>query len=46
VQLERGHIFHSTVMEGFWLDVEWLFAEPLPKSYEIIQKIGKVKRDA
>jgi hypothetical protein len=37
---ERKRIFRSTAMEGFWLDVvEWLFAEPLPKSYEILQKM-------
>lgn len=39
VPLERGHIFRSKAMEDFWLDVEWLFTEPLPKSYEIIQEI-------
>ena len=50
VPLERNQIFRSTAMEDFWLDVfasltdafglrEWLFAEPLPKSYEILQEI-------
>jgi Uma2 family endonuclease len=37
--LERNRIFRSTALEGFWLDVEWLFAEPLPKSYEKLQEI-------
>jgi len=39
VPFERNRIFRSTAMEGFWLDVEWLFAEPLPKSYEKLQEI-------
>ncbi|MFQ6043645.1 MAG: Uma2 family endonuclease [Candidatus Poribacteria bacterium] len=50
VPLERNRIFRSTTMKDFWLDVftsftdafglrEWLFTEPLPKSFEIIQEI-------
>lgn len=39
VPLEQNRIFHSAVLEGFWLDVEWLLAEPLPKAYEKLQEI-------
>jgi Uma2 family endonuclease len=39
VPLERGNIFRSTAMEGFWLDVKWLLTKPRPKSYKILQEI-------
>jgi Uma2 family endonuclease len=39
VSLEHNRIFRSTVLEGFWLDVEWLLAEPLPNEYEKLQEI-------
>lgn len=39
VPLEQNRIFHSAVLEGFWLDVEWLLTEPLPKAYEKLQEI-------
>lgn len=39
VPLEHNRIFRSTVLAGFWLDVEWLLAEPLPNEYEKLQEI-------
>jgi Uma2 family endonuclease len=39
VPLEHNRIFRSAVLEGFWLDVEWLLTEPLPKAYEKLQEI-------
>jgi len=39
VPLEEGRIFRSQVLEGFWLDVEWLFALPLPGAYAKLQEI-------
>jgi hypothetical protein len=39
VPLEHNHIFRSVVLEGFWLDVEWLLTDPLPKAYEKLQEI-------
>ncbi len=39
VPLEAGHIFRSEVLPGFWLDVNWLLAEPLPDDYECLQEI-------
>ena len=39
VPLEEGRIFRSQMLEGFWLDVEWLFALPLPGAYAKLQEI-------
>ena len=39
VPLEHNHIFRSVVLEGFWLEVEWLLTDPLPKAYEKLQEI-------
>lgn len=30
---------HAGVVAGFWLDVAWLFAEPLPVEVEILQEL-------
>ena len=37
--LEHNRIFRSAVLEGFWLDVEWLLAEPLPNAYDLLQEL-------
>jgi len=39
VPLEQNRIFRSEVLEGFWLDVEWLFADKLPNEFEKLQQI-------
>ena len=39
VPLENNHIFRSTAIPGFWLDVNWLLAKPLPNSYQCLQEI-------
>jgi hypothetical protein len=39
VPLEHNRIFRSAVLEGFWMDIEWLLAEPLPNEYEKLQLI-------
>ncbi|HET6230877.1 MAG TPA: Uma2 family endonuclease [Longimicrobiaceae bacterium] len=31
---------HSRVMEGFWLDAEWLWAEPLPDAWDVLAEWG------
>jgi len=36
---EHNRIFRSEALAGFWLDVEWLFAEPAPNVYECLQQI-------
>lgn len=37
--LEQNRIFRSQAVPGFWLDVDWLFAEPAPKALE---KLGEI----
>jgi Uma2 family endonuclease len=32
--------FHSTVLPGFWLKVDWLWQEPLPKGLEVVRQLG------
>jgi Uma2 family endonuclease len=39
VPLEENRIFKSRVLPGFWLDVEWLLAEPLANDYQCLQAI-------
>ena len=39
IPLEDNRLFRSAVLEGFWLNVEWLLAEPLPNEYETLQNI-------
>lgn len=39
VELDRGHIFRSSVIPGFWLDTKWLFAKPLPRAYHCLALI-------
>lgn len=44
VSLEGGHIFRSAVLPGFWLDVRWLWQDPLPNAYDCLQVILKSTR--
>jgi hypothetical protein len=39
VALERNRIFRSEALPGFWLDVTWLFAKPLPNDWDCLQQI-------
>lgn len=39
VALEDGHSFRSAVIPGFWLDVHWLLARPLPDEYDCLQQL-------
>ena len=32
-------IYRCGVIPGFWLDVEWLLAKPLPRAYRCLEKI-------
>jgi len=34
-------IFHSAVVSGFWLNVEWLWQEELPDPLEAVTQILK-----
>jgi Uma2 family endonuclease len=40
VPFEQNRIFRSTALEGFWLDVEWLWQEPLPLVEEVMLDVG------
>ena len=37
--LEDGNIFRSDALAGFWLDVNWLFARPMPSAYTMLREI-------
>ena len=39
VSLGETGRFHSTVIPGFWLDVDWLWEEPLPNPQLIVAEI-------
>jgi Uma2 family endonuclease len=38
----REGIFHSEVVLGFWLRVEWLWQEPLPNSLRVLGEIAGI----
>lgn len=37
--LEADHVFRCEVVAGFWLDVNWLLAWPLPSDHECLQRM-------
>jgi len=37
--LEQNRIFRSRVLPGFWLDVDWLLAKPLPAASKCLAQI-------
>lgn len=39
VPLESNRIFRSEAIPGFWLNVDWLLADPLPDDYACLQEI-------
>lgn len=39
VPLDRNRYFHSEVVPGFWVDVDWLLSMPLPNDYDCLQAI-------
>jgi Uma2 family endonuclease len=39
VALEDNRIFKSSVIPGFWFDVNWLLARPIPKAYHCLEEI-------
>ncbi len=39
VPLEESRIFRSEAIPGFWLSVEWLLSDPLPKASDCLQKV-------
>ena len=43
-KIDDDGLFHSTILPNFWLKVDWLWQEPLPKVLDIAQKIGLLSR--
>ena len=41
VQIGEDGIYHSTVLPGFWLKVEWLTAEELPDPFRTFAEIAR-----
>lgn len=39
VPLQANAIFRSQILPGFWLDVNWLLADPLPSEFDCLQEI-------
>lgn len=39
VPLEANRIYRSQALPGFWIDVDWLLANPLPNSKDCLQQI-------
>ncbi len=37
--LEQNRLFRSRALPGFWIDVDWLLADPLPSGSECLQAI-------
>jgi Uma2 family endonuclease len=42
--LEANRIFRSTVIPGFWLNVDWLHARPVPAAYGCLEEILRSAR--
>jgi len=37
-------LFHSEVLPHFWLKVEWLWQEPLPKVLDVVRQLGLLEQ--
>ncbi len=33
-------VFHSAILKGFWLNVEWLWRRPLPRVKDVLKQLG------
>jgi len=40
VEPDEAGRYHSAVLTGFWLEVDWLWAEPLPAVGEVLLDVG------
>jgi Uma2 family endonuclease len=38
--LDEEGMYHSQVVQGFWLKVVWLWQDPLPKVLEVVKELG------
>lgn len=44
VSPDENGLFHSTVLPNFWLQVDWLWQEPLPKVLDVVRELGLLER--
>jgi len=35
-------VYHSETISGFWLRIEWLWQEPLPKVLDVLRELAVV----
>ena len=42
VAVGSNGIYRSTVLEGFWLNVNWLWQQPLPSLMEVLKAWGMI----
>ncbi|MBF0474864.1 MAG: Uma2 family endonuclease [Deltaproteobacteria bacterium] len=40
--LEQGQVYRSLVLTGLWMDVEWLWQDPLPSELDILEEWGVI----
>jgi len=43
VAADEDGIFHSSVLEGLWMKVDWLWQEPLPPLMSVLKEWGLIK---
>ena len=41
--LDAEGLFHSAVLPDFWLKVDWLWQDPLPKVLDVVREFGLLK---
>ena len=39
---DKEGVYHSTVLPGFWLQVDWLWQQPLPRVLDVLRDLGVV----
>ena len=44
IEPDAQGIYHSAVVDGFWLRVEWLWQEPLPMEEDVLREIREKQR--
>jgi Uma2 family endonuclease len=40
VALGEDGVYHSQILQGFWLNVAWLWQEPLPRVLKVLSGLG------
>lgn len=43
VPIGADGVYHSTVLQGLWLKVDWLWQDPLPPLREVVKEWGQVQ---